>query len=174
MIWGPDGFKKASQVVNDKEYTGYLLYAYGIRNELLNADFAIPPVWKSMNRNPAAQSIRSGGEPSPYGEFQIAAGQKKLIRRFGGLEIEVQGNYNTLGWLVTLADRDWWQATNHGDVKNDLYSIAHHEIGHALIFNPNNSHIKRGARSATAHLRLLPNASSCQPIRPPGRRGRSR
>lgn len=57
----------------------------------------------------------------------------------------MQGNYNTLGWLVTLADRDWWQATNHGAVKNDLYSIAHHEIGHALIFNPNNSLVRCGA-----------------------------
>ena len=66
------------------------------------------------------------------------------IRRSGGLEIEVRGNYNTLGWLVTLTDGDWWKAANLGDAAADLYSIAHHEIGHALIFNPNNSLIKRG------------------------------
>ena len=65
----------------------------------------------------------------------------------------MQGNYNTLGWLVTLADRDWWQATNHGAVKNDLYSIAHHEIGHALIFNPNNSLVRRGAAMDDARIR---------------------
>ena len=145
LIWEPDGFKKASQVVNAAEYTGYLLYAYGIRNDLQSSDFPISAIWKSLKRDPAARNIRSGGEPSPFGGFQIAGGNTKPIHRSGGVEVEVQGNYNTLGWLVTLADRDWWQATNHGDVKTDLYSIVHHEIGHALIFNPNNSLVKRGA-----------------------------
>ncbi len=74
----------------------------------------------------------------------MASGKKKPIRRSGGLEIEVQGNYNTLGWMVTLSDGEWWKAANLGDAPADLYSIAHHEIGHALIFNPNNSLIKRG------------------------------
>jgi hypothetical protein len=52
------------------------------------------------------------------------------------LEIETRGNYNTKGWLVSLADADFWQATNREDAANDLYSIAHHEIGHSLFFNP--------------------------------------
>jgi len=124
-------------------YTGYLLYAYGIRNALLSSDFPIPPGWQLMKRDPAARGIRSGGEPSPYGAFQVAAGKTLPIRRSGGLELEIQGNYNTKGWLVALPDRDWWQATNHGDVPADLYSIAHHEIGHALIFNPNNRMVTR-------------------------------
>lgn len=153
MIWGPDGFKTASHVLNQHEYSGYLLYAYGIRNELQKADSSITAAWRALKRNPAARAIRSGGEPSPTGGFQVAAGQTKPLRRSGGLELEVQGNYNTLGWLVTLADGDWWQATNHGDVKNDLYSIAHHEIGHALIFNPNNSLVRRGAAIDDARIR---------------------
>lgn len=153
MIWGPDGFKTASHVLNQNEYAGYLLYAYGIRNELQNADSSISAAWRSLKRNPAARAIRSGGEPSPVGGFQVAAGQAKPLRRSGGLELEVQGNYNTLGWRLTLDDRDWWQATNHGDVKNDLYSIAHHEIGHALIFNPNNSLVRRGAAIDDARIR---------------------
>jgi hypothetical protein len=72
-------------------------------------------------------------------------GKSLPIRRSGGLEIEVQGNYNKLGWNNPLGERDWWQATNLGDMKNDLYSIAHHEMGHSLFFNPNNSMLKRNA-----------------------------
>ncbi len=144
LIWGSDGFKTSTQVTNAQAYRGYLLYAYGIRNEVDRTGSAIPPAWLLLNRNPAARLIRSGGEPSPYGGFQVAAGNKKPIRRSGGLEIEVQGNYNTLGWLVTVSDGEWWKAANLGDAAADLYSIAHHEIGHALIFNPNNSLIRRG------------------------------
>jgi len=162
-IWGPDGFKKTSQVLNTKEYTGYLLYAYGIRNELQNSDLSISPFWKSLKRDPSARNIRSGGEPSSDGGFQISAGKTIPIRRSGGVEVEVQGNYNTLGWLATLPDRDWWQATNEGDVKTDLYSIVHHEIGHALIFNPNNSLVKRGAtvddERVRAYLGSIPKVS---------------
>ena len=145
LIWGSNGFTTSTQVVNAREYQGFLLYAYGIRNERR-------PVCTRRSRqrgncskrDPAARLIRSGGEPSPYGGFQVSAGKEKPIRRSGGLEIEIQGNYNTRGWRVTLADQDWWQATNLGDESADLYSIAHHEIGHALIFNPNNPLIKRG------------------------------
>lgn len=146
LIWGPDGFKTSTTVTNVQPYQGYLLYAYGIRNELLPSGSAVAKSRgaSSTKRDPSSRMIRSGGEPSPYGGFQVARGKKKPIRRSGGLEIEVQGNYNTLGWLVTLSDGEWWKAANLGDAAADLYSIAHHEIGHALIFNPNNPLIKRG------------------------------
>jgi len=57
------------------------------------------------------------------------------IQCSGGYEAETNGNFNTLGWLVLTNDDDWLVTGNLGDETNDLYSIAHHEIGHALIFN---------------------------------------
>jgi hypothetical protein len=65
------------------------------------------------------------------------------IRRSGGVEIEVRGNYNTKGWRISLRDNQWWKATNARDVPNDLYSIVHHEIGHSLFFNPANRLLQR-------------------------------
>jgi hypothetical protein len=117
FIWNPDGFKTGRYVTNAKEYTGYLLYAYGIKSELL----------------------RSGGEPSQAGGYQTQKGKLLPIRRSGGLEVEIQGNYNQRGWLVELPDADWWKSSNLRHVENDLYSIVHHEIGHALFFNPANT-----------------------------------
>jgi hypothetical protein len=117
FLWDPDGFKTGRVVTNAEAYTGYLLYAYGIESP----------------------ALRSGGEPSRRGGFHTGNGEPLPIRRSGGLEVETQGNYNTKGWLVSLDDADWWQATNLRGVKNDLYSIAHHEIGHALVFNPANT-----------------------------------
>jgi hypothetical protein len=116
FIWDPDGFKNGKVTLNDKEYTGYLLYAYGIQSG----------------------ELRSGGEPSRAGGFQSQKGKALSLRRSGGVEIETRGNFNTKGWLVSLSDDDSWKATNLAGVENDLYSIAHHEIGHSLIFNPAN------------------------------------
>jgi hypothetical protein len=116
-IWNPDGFQTSRQVRNERGYTGYLLYAYGIDGA----------------------QVRSGGEPSRLGGFQRRGDTALPIRRSGGYEAEIKGNYNTKGWLVDLGDAEWWRSTNLGDVPNDLESIAHHEIGHALIFNPANT-----------------------------------
>jgi len=120
-IFEPDGFKKSHLVKSEKPYTGYLLYTYGI----------------------AGEELRSGGEPSLAGGFQIVDGRALSIRRSGGVEVETRGNYNTRGWLPPLRDDQWWQATNLSDVPNDLYSIVHHESGHALFFNPNNKGFPR-------------------------------
>jgi hypothetical protein len=116
FIRDPDGFQKGQLVLNTQEYTGYLLYAYGIHTD----------------------ELRSGGEPSHAGGFQSRQGKELSLRRSGSVQIETQGNYNTKGWLVSLADGDFWRATNLADGENDLYSIAHHEIGHSLIFNSAN------------------------------------
>ena len=129
LIWDPDGFHTSRRVTNEKPYTGYLLYAYGIDSPLL----------------------RSGGEPSRLGGFQSQEGKALPIRRSGGYEAEVKGNYNRNGWLVGLDDADWWKATNSGDVENDLESIAHHEIGHALVFNP--AHVRFGMAKRLGTLR---------------------
>jgi len=116
LIWSPAGFKNPRTIVNAQPFTGYLLYAYGIESS----------------------EIRSGGEPSRMGGLQSQNGKRLFFHRSGGVEIETRGNYNTKGWMVSLAASDFWKATNLSPVSNDLYSIAHHEIGHSLIFNPAN------------------------------------
>jgi hypothetical protein len=116
FIWNSDGFNSGHFRTNANTYIGFLLYAYGVNQ-------ANPP-------------YRSGGEPSATGGFQSSSGTPLPLRRSGGQELEIKGNFNTLGWYLTTGDADWWKAGNLGDQQNDLYSITHHEIGHALIFNP--------------------------------------
>jgi hypothetical protein len=94
-------------------YTGYLLYAYGITN---------------------ATDI-SGGEGSYSGKVQTSGGLPLTMKRSGGFEANIFGNYNLLRWLYLTNDNDWLLSGNLGNQTNDFYSIAHHEIGHALIFN---------------------------------------
>ena len=116
FIWDSTGFLTGTFLSNAAAYRGYLLYAYGI--------------------NSATTPYRSGGEASDAGSFQSSGGNALQLKRSGGTEIEIKGNFNTLGWSLTTGDDDWWRASNFGNEQNDLYSIAHHEIGHALIFHP--------------------------------------
>lgn len=111
-IWS-NNFDGGYYVSNSFTYTGYLLYAYGTTNS----------------------GLRSGGEGSFNGKAQTSGGVTLPIQCSGGYEAETNGNYNTLGWLVLTNDNDWLVTGNLGDETNDLYSIAHHEIGHALILN---------------------------------------
>ena len=113
-IFEPEGFTKGHLVSNANEYRGYLLYTYGIHGP----------------------ELRSGGEPSQAGGWQVEEGQKLSIRRSGGVEVETRGNYNTRGWSPPTPDEQWFRATNLQDTQNDLYSIVHHEMGHALFFHP--------------------------------------
>jgi hypothetical protein len=116
-IFAPSGFTGGGFVSNKNAYSGYLLYAYGIKGP----------------------ELRSGGEPSAAGGFQYDGMRRFPLRRSGGVETEVVGNYNRLGWLpAATADAQWWRTGNLPDGANDLYSIVHHEMGHALFFNPNN------------------------------------
>jgi hypothetical protein len=131
-IWEPDGFRKCDLVTNASDFTGFLLYAYGINGP----------------------QLRSGGESSSAGGFQQTADGTLPVRRSGGVETEVLGNYNTLHWMSPLiADEQWWQATNLQDVPNDLYSILHHEIGHALFFHPDNPKFPRNGVLKDAAIR---------------------
>jgi hypothetical protein len=107
-----DSHQKGQWVVNSKEYTGYLLYVCGIETDKLH----------------------SGGASSAHA-FQSQKGKELFIRRSGVVMIETRGNWNTKGWIVSLRDADYWKATNLANRANDLYSVAHHEIGHALIFH---------------------------------------
>src|SRR5437588_5672326 len=112
-IWS-NNFSGGYYFTNTNGYTGYQLYAYGTTNSV----------------------HRSGGEGSYSGPVQSSGGAPLKIKRSGGFESEIYGNYNTLGWLFLTNDSDWLVSGNLGGETNDLYSIAHHEIGHPLILNP--------------------------------------
>ena len=111
FIW-TDNYASGNYAYNSKAYKGYYLFAYGIEVD--------PNI--------------SGGAPS-YSNFQTIAGNPTGLRRAGAYNADPRGNYNSLGWNTTIQDSTWFSATNLDDVANDLYSIAHHEIGHALCFN---------------------------------------
>jgi hypothetical protein len=112
-IWSPEGFTGGKFVTNTEAYTGFLLYAYGIQHD----------------------ELRAGGEGSYDGGYQSSGGESYPLRRSGGVAVERRGNYHTLGWIVADLAEDWWLATNLSEVPADLYSIVHHEMGHALAFN---------------------------------------
>lgn len=112
-IWS-NNFNGGYYFYNTNSYRGYQLYAYGTTNS----------------------THRSGGEGSYSGGVQRSNGVALTMKRSGGYEAEIHGNFNTLGWLLLTNDSDWLVTGNLGHETNDLYSIAHHEIGHALVFNP--------------------------------------
>lgn len=112
FIWN-DEFNSGRWVTNQNGYRGFLLYVYGIH----------------------VSPHRSGGGPSLHA-FQKVGGVSTQLRRSGGYLADIHGNYNTLGWNAAITDDTWYLATNGGNVPNDLYSIALHEMGHALCFNP--------------------------------------
>ena len=111
-IWS-NNFDGGYYFTNTNNYTGYLLYAYGTTN---------------------ATDV-SGGEGSYSGHVQTTGGLPLTMKRSGGFEANILGNYNTLNWLFLTNDNDWLVTGNLGNQTNDFFSIAHHEIGHALIFN---------------------------------------
>ena len=117
LIWNPDGFKSTRRVRNEREYIGYLLYAYGIDGA----------------------EIRSGGEPSrtrrlPAPGWQVAGDPTlRAVTRPRSRATTAPGD----GWWTWATPTG--TATNLRDMPADLESIAHHEIGHALIFNPVNT-----------------------------------
>jgi hypothetical protein len=130
-IWS-NNFSGGYYFTSTNSYTGYLLYPYGTTNS----------------------AHRSGGEASFSGGAQTSAGVPLPLHRSGGFESEIYGNYNTLGWLFLPNDNDWLATGNLGNQTNDYFSIAHHEIGHALIFNTGhpgfNTAKSRGAFTSAA------------------------
>jgi hypothetical protein len=130
-IWS-NNFDGGYYFTNTNAYTGYLLYAYGTTNA----------------------THRSGGEASFNGGVQTSRRLGLVPHRSGGFESEIYGNYNALGWLFLTNDSDWLATGNLGNQTNDFYSIAHHEIGHALIFNEGhpgfNTARKNGAFTSAA------------------------
>jgi hypothetical protein len=114
-IWRQDGFITGTTVKNAASYTGFLLYVYGIHS--------------------ASAPFRSGGEGSWQGKDQKSGGTTLPLRRSGGVEVETAGNYNELGWRISNDPNEWWVSSNLGNEQNDLYSIVHHEMGHAHGFH---------------------------------------
>jgi hypothetical protein len=110
-IW-QNNYAGGSFTTNSRAYRGFYLYAYGLQ---------VAP-------------IISGGSPS-FGNFQTINGVATQLRRSGTYNADPRGNYNTLGWNTTISDDTWYLGTNLTGFPNDLYSIAMHELGHALCFN---------------------------------------
>ena len=106
-----EGWPTQRTVYNKEPYTGFLLYAVG-------------------------SFVGTGGGPSPQSGYQSANGETLPLRRSGDITMQKSGNWGTeLGWLTALPDEQWWKAKNL-EGPHDFYSIALHEIGHALMFNP--------------------------------------
>lgn len=116
FVDGPQGWEGPRPLVtNAAGYTGFLLYAVGMHTS----------------------EDRSTGYPTKRTAFQSRAGVTLPgnLCRSGSLEIDVNGNYGSPGWSVSLADDDWYRLDNRSDVPTDLASIVHHEVGHALFFD---------------------------------------
>lgn len=118
-IWNAGEADGGNWVPNKDEFRGTMMYLYG----------------RTMKQ------IRSGGAPD--GDAQTSRGKPLAIHRTANVNIDPRGNYNLLGWSVEVEPARWWETTNLGHVKNDLYSIARHEMGHALFFNPKNTKFPR-------------------------------
>lgn len=81
------------------------------------------------------QETRASGAGTYSERTQSAGGRRLPLARSGNVTFDPRGNFYPIGWLVSLEDRDWWKHTGQPDRPDDLLSIAHHEIGHALAFN---------------------------------------
>lgn len=115
-IWNLDGFKEGREVTNDKPYSGFLLYAQGIDHD---------PLHSGSNASDRRDQC-----------FQHVNGVRQKLRRSGTISIETAGNWNRLGWRFGgPTDETAWMSSNGNTVPNDYYSIARHEIGHALTFH---------------------------------------
>jgi hypothetical protein len=112
QIFNPDGFVTSRRVTNRRGYRGFLIYVSGIQHA----------------------EMRAGGTPSLIGKPQTSHGQPTPLRRSGTLNFDTRGNWNQMGWRNSIEDDDWWVCGNLRQEQSDFYSIALHEMGHALAF----------------------------------------
>jgi hypothetical protein len=110
LAWTPGGGFHFAW--NATAYTGFLLYAYGIQTP----------------------EMRSGGSPTNACCLQSVGGQTLPLWTTGSVSIDVAGNYGNLGWIVNTDEDLWWASGNFNGETPDLYSIALHEMGHAIAF----------------------------------------
>ena len=118
-IWYPEEQQRQElgdgvTVTNGFTYNGFLMHVYG-----------------HLHSN----KIRAGGAPSCGGRNQSSGEVEFPIKRSGFITFDPRGNWNTLGWRTSADEDTWWEPTNYGSYPSDLYSIALHEMGHAVVFN---------------------------------------
>lgn len=113
IIGGQDHFFEEKTVNNPVPYKGYYLFAYGNSNE--------------------GPCVCSTGSPNRE-LLQTRNGEVVPIFRIGGLHLNVFGQaFETepTGWEVVSPYDNW---TQEGFIGTDIYTLAKHEIGHAMVF----------------------------------------
>lgn len=113
FIHEPTTFERGWTVTNAEPYSGFLLFAHGIRGP----------------------EKRSGGRASDTGGLQARGGRATGLRRSGTVISEVTGNWNGLGWSMEESDDRWWVSSCHAREPHDYYSVVRHEIGHSLLYH---------------------------------------
>lgn len=110
----PIGAPDFIQVFNQVAFNGFYLYVFGT--------------------NITAPCICSTGYPTLESnkDLQTAGGEIVPIPRFGVHALNVLGNFNEEGYVLSRPYEDWTME-DHG-LRSDLYSLSKHEIGHAIIF----------------------------------------
>jgi hypothetical protein len=112
-IGGNDHLFEEKRVTNPVEYKGFYLYAYGNTNE--------------------GPCVCSTGFPNRE-LLQTSNGEVVPIFRIGGLHLNLLGQaYETVptGWEVVSPFENW---TQQDVIGTDMYMLAQHEIGHAMVF----------------------------------------
>ena len=110
---GQDHFFEEKVLRNSVPYKGYYLFAYG-------------------NSNPGPCVCSTG---APNRELLQTRNQEEVpIFRIGGLHLNIFGQAfatEPTGWEVLSPYENW---TQEGYVGADIYTLAKHEIGHAMVF----------------------------------------
>ncbi len=112
-IGGQDHLFDEKTVTNPVAYSGYYLYAFGNTNQ--------------------SECVCSTGSPNRE-LLQTSGGEVVPIFRIGALHLNLYGQaYQTepTGWEVLSPFENWSQ---EGFIGTDMYSLAKHEIGHAMVF----------------------------------------
>jgi len=97
---------------NKTGYRGFLIYAIGLETKEIRA---------------------RGGAINQ--RVQHSRGQALPLRRSGAIMFHTRGAFTDTGWFINNDDADWWHSDNGWHAPHDFYSVALHEVGHALAFD---------------------------------------